>query len=78
MGIAMADELDRAAALADYEREVVVLNHSRRAEEPARDECLDCGCEIPLQRRLAHPRACRCIHCQTSYEARIQRVGKAL
>ncbi|WEO73790.1 TraR/DksA C4-type zinc finger protein [Agrobacterium vitis] len=35
------------------------------------DECVDCGRQIPLARRLAYPAAARCIDCQTSIEREV-------
>ena len=72
---AMTDEIGRASDLAEMERGIAVINHARRLVDPASPECVDCGMEIPLQRRVANPRACRCIECQRIQEALLKRAG---
>jgi len=41
-----------------------------RLEGEGRPDCLDCGCDIPVQRRQAVKNAVRCVECAEIREAR--------
>lgn len=47
------------------------LEQQQKSREPANytgSDCLDCGEEIPVERRQAAPGCRRCIECQTTHE----------
>lgn len=39
-----------------------------RMDDGAYGECVDCGCDIPLERLQAQPSAARCLRCQQRAE----------
>lgn len=59
-----ADLVDRATCIEGLERSAGVAAVQARLLGAGSDECQDCGCEIPADRRAAAPWAVRCIHCQ--------------
>jgi phage/conjugal plasmid C-4 type zinc finger TraR family protein len=62
------DEMDQAQGYnEDFQQ--FVLQQQRLGREPANytgSGCLDCGEEIPVERRHAMPGCRRCIECQTT------------
>lgn len=67
-GAIMADEIDRAARLAERFREAGIARVRRRLDVQGPDECEDCGVLITPQRRIAMPSATRCVDCQGAHE----------
>ena len=65
----MADDIDRASDLAEFERQVGAARLADLARKAGRAECEDCGVAIPAERRLAYPAATRCVECQQAAEA---------
>jgi phage/conjugal plasmid C-4 type zinc finger TraR family protein len=65
------DEDDEVFALQQNEINEA-LDRSRKAlyEPSGVTECVDCGDDIPEQRRIAVPSATRCIHCAEALEKR--------
>ena len=61
-----------AIAEAEQDRDVDELRQIAAAKERmargAYGTCVDCGCEIPLERLQAEPAAARCVPCQERYE----------
>lgn len=70
----MTDIYDRATALEEQTRERALAAQKQRAGltgktvEDSRVDCIDCGDDIPLNRRHAIPGCTRCIHCQEQCE----------
>lgn len=66
----MADDIDVAndVILRAAEERTAQIQASLLGD--GRDECEDCGCEIPLARRAAMPNAVRCAPCQEVFEAK--------
>ncbi|WP_083001919.1 TraR/DksA C4-type zinc finger protein [Halomonas sp. GT] len=60
----MADNADRAAITIQQSLEAALARKANLAQQAASDECIDCGYEIPAQRRQAAPWAATCIECQ--------------
>ena len=65
-----ADLGDRATCIEGLERSAGVAAVQARLLGAGSDECEDCGCEIPQQRRAAAPWATRCAPCQNAKEGR--------
>lgn len=42
----------------------------RSARTQATNECIDCGEDIPPERKEAQPHCCRCVECQDRLERR--------
>jgi phage/conjugal plasmid C-4 type zinc finger TraR family protein len=52
-----------------FQAEALAIQQSHREpDDNPGDDCLDCGNEIPLERRLAKPGCRRCISCQEAHE----------
>jgi phage/conjugal plasmid C-4 type zinc finger TraR family protein len=68
----MGDIIDRAQQYDEQYREIAIASHfsSRIAQrhQPRAADCIDCGEEIPADRREAVPDATRCIGCQEKHE----------
>lgn len=61
--------LEQASALEQTRRdEALRLFRERVVSGPGRDDCEDCGEDIPPARRVAAPSAIRCIACQNLFE----------
>lgn len=60
----MADNADRAAVTIELSLEASLARRITFATQAANDECIDCGYQIPAQRRKAAPWATTCIECQ--------------
>ncbi|WP_080966606.1 TraR/DksA family transcriptional regulator [Variovorax paradoxus] len=61
--------LEQASDLEQARRdEALRLFRARAQGGPGRDDCKDCGEDIPPARRVAAPSAIRCIACQTIFE----------
>lgn len=58
------DWLDAAAERTQVETDKSIAAQRALVQGAGSDECEDCGCEIPADRRAAAPWAVRCIHCQ--------------
>lgn len=65
----MADPIDRASDRETADREAAITAHATRprAEQSAK-HCVDCGIEIPANRRAALVGVQTCIDCQTKRE----------
>lgn len=69
------DPFDRSQELEQIQRDEAIAKQRMRFTsltaapgiEVAQD-CLDCGNEIPLQRRKALPGVMRCLDCQVAHE----------
>lgn len=70
----MGDIIDRAQAYDELYREGAITAHlaMMRQGSPldAATECIECGDEIPENRRRAVPGALRCVSCQAKIERR--------
>ncbi|GAB4197823.1 MAG: hypothetical protein OHK0024_36760 [Thalassobaculales bacterium] len=64
----MADDGDRAAALAQEQRDDGIAAARRALEGRGQSVCEDCGRIIPPARRRALPAATRCLACQALRE----------
>ncbi|EFO30949.1 DnaK suppressor protein [Roseibium sp. TrichSKD4] len=63
------DDVDRANALAEREREAGIRHVTSGMETvSARTTCVDCGDPIPLRRRELVAGAVRCAPCQQDHE----------
>jgi RNA polymerase-binding transcription factor DksA len=60
-------EMGQVHALHLNENAIAAIRR-RISTEPSLEECIDCGCEIPKERRLAATGCIRCIHCETAVE----------
>lgn len=70
----MADNADRAADITQQSLEAALARKASIHQQAANDECVDCGYEIPAQRRKAAPWATTCIECQGIRELRNRHV----
>lgn len=66
----MPDPVDRASGIEILERISGVAAVRARMEGPGRPDCLDCGFDIPKERRDAVKNAVRCKECQDIEDAR--------
>lgn len=68
----MTDIFDRASELELRQREDAIARHRAYVAPPTDGlaDCIDCGVEIPAERREAAPGATRCINCERTAEAR--------
>lgn len=66
----MSDIADDAQRLEEAERESAIARVMRRAAVPetSAEECVRCGGDIPVARRLAVPGVLRCTPCQALFE----------
>jgi phage/conjugal plasmid C-4 type zinc finger TraR family protein len=64
------DQIDRANALAQVERDTAVERISAAVAAPGREDCEDCSDPIEAARRKACPSATRCVGCQAAAERR--------
>jgi len=65
----MTDPFDRAAALELEQRTAALEAHTARQQTtPGLLNFMDCGDEIPADRRAVLPSARRCIDCQSAHE----------
>jgi phage/conjugal plasmid C-4 type zinc finger TraR family protein len=61
----MADEIDRAQALEEAQRDDALAKHRRLMPHgDSAEVCDDCGEPIPVERRAAVPGVRRCVACQ--------------
>ncbi len=66
----MGDEMDRAQGI-NEDFQAFALDQNLRNREPAiytGTNCVDCGEEIPEERRKAKPGCRRCLDCQNLHE----------
>jgi phage/conjugal plasmid C-4 type zinc finger TraR family protein len=66
----MPDEVDAATGY-NEDFQAYVLEQQQRNREPANytgTDCVDCGDEIPEERRKAQPGCRRCLSCQADFE----------
>lgn len=68
----MEDQIDRANALAEKEREVLIANHLRKQPACSSTFCETCGEAIPLARQKMVIGCSRCVDCQTLYEHKMK------
>lgn len=61
---AAADPVDRAGGMVEAERLTGIALVRARMAGAGRDDCEDCGYQIPAARRAAAPWAIRCAPCQ--------------
>ncbi|SES32728.1 transcriptional regulator, TraR/DksA family [Vreelandella subterranea] len=73
----MADNADRAAVTIQQSLEATLARRATLATRATHDECVDCGNEIPAQRRKAAPWATTCIECQGLREMRRKHVRQS-
>jgi phage/conjugal plasmid C-4 type zinc finger TraR family protein len=66
----MADEIDQAQEMDERFRESALREqlHSREPSVSTSADCVDCGEEIPVERRAAVPGCLRCVGCQEEHE----------
>lgn len=66
-----ADVVDMAQAHVEQETALSIERIRQRAQTGiGRHDCVDCGTEIPLERRRHMPNAIRCVPCQDIAERR--------
>lgn len=53
-----------------FSENAIAAVRARMPSGTSMEECVDCGKEIPLQRRLAALGCLRCIHCQSIHEVK--------
>lgn len=53
----------------------LIISKRVRFDRPSQEDCIDCGAEIPLQRRELGSVE-RCIHCQGTHEAKSKHYRK--
>lgn len=63
-----SDIFDAATVREEIHREAAIANARAPVNRPGREDCEDCGEEIPLQRRIAVPWAIRCLDCEAVHE----------
>lgn len=66
----MADFCDRAQEVTEQSLTRAIAAHKMKDQIEHSGECVDCGEEIPTQRRQALPYARRCVECQEINEQR--------
>lgn len=64
----MSDLLDEAQAKEERERDASIARVTAKLDGDSESQCIDCGAEIPAQRRNAVPGVKRCIDCQEDFE----------
>lgn len=65
----MADEVDLANELnAKHQAAALAAHRASRPAGPSARFCLECGDEIPEERRRRAPGCIRCIDCQIEFE----------
>jgi len=66
----VSDVVDRAQIVEEDQLAELVERQRRAAalDKPGSRECIDCGDQIPRERRRALPSATRCIGCQDEAE----------
>lgn len=67
----MADDFDQAQQREECDRQHAlgrVLANRQRMNGRGREDCEDCGDEIPKARREKVPGATRCVSCQSAFE----------
>jgi len=73
----MADDFDWASGMEQREREASIARARKQALEAeqmaAFYACVECGGDIPPQRKHANPAASRCVDCQAALERRTRR-----
>lgn len=60
----MSDIADQANDLAQEHLERILANRPAQSSIPSAVECVECGCDIPLARRMALPGVQLCISCK--------------
>jgi RNA polymerase-binding transcription factor DksA len=51
------------------QEELMAIDAARgRIADGSYGDCIDCGCDIPVERLKAQPTALRCVACQAKYE----------
>jgi len=64
----MADDVDRANDAMSLQIQAKLDEIRRKnTEGVGTDECVDCGVEIPAERKRILPNAVRCVPCQEAY-----------
>ncbi|MGJ8514655.1 TraR/DksA family transcriptional regulator [Carnimonas bestiolae] len=66
----MPDFCDRAQRVSEQSLTRALAAHRMKDQIEHHGECIDCGEEIPAQRRRALPYARRCVECQHIIEQR--------
>lgn len=67
----MADEADAAQRVENLQRDLALEGMRRtlrHLHSAGREDCEDCGFDIPQERREAVPGATRCTPCQTIHD----------
>lgn len=67
------DEIDRAQQQNERATEAAIARAALLPQGQGRDDCEECGNEIPAMRRAAAPAATRCVYCQTAHEKRMKK-----
>ena len=63
------DDGDKAKSWAEtHDADAMDAWRRRQPQGPGREECVDCGEEIPAARRQRVPGCIRCVECQTVFE----------
>lgn len=73
----MADDVDRAQRLNEQHQEQVLAEHRSRLANagPGSPVCLECGDDIPAERRKQVAGCSLCIDCQRAYEEQLKKGG---
>lgn len=69
----MADVADIANDIAQTNLDHLIANQLAEQKKQGTEFCVDCGIEIPAERREKAPWATRCVSCQEIEEVRARR-----
>lgn len=72
----MSDIFDHAQEVEQASRDADIFLVQKSMAHDGTNECVDCGCDIWLERKKAMPSATRCIDCQTDFERQKKLRGK--
>ncbi|MFB4504340.1 TraR/DksA family transcriptional regulator [Enterobacter hormaechei subsp. xiangfangensis] len=71
----MADIIDTAAEIEELQRNAALSAHRLNRNAVSAEHCVDCGDDIPEQRRAAVPGCQTCAECQGVIELRSKQRG---
>jgi len=75
------DEADKAQEEVDRQLATTIANikleQDVKLARLAADDCIDCGVDIPMERKLAVPGCQRCVSCKEKFEILQRRIKNA-
>ncbi|HDX4397551.1 TraR/DksA family transcriptional regulator [Citrobacter freundii] len=71
----MADIIDNASALEDFQRDAALSMHRLNHSAVSATHCEECGDNLPEARRKAYPGCTMCVGCQSNMEFR-KKIGR--